>query len=71
MSTVYLHKKPEPQAKPPKAPPVRPCTGCRHQQRCSVEHLACRALEIFETLGRQSIAPRFPSKEIAARLTKA
>jgi hypothetical protein len=68
MSTVYVHKKPDPLSEPPKAAAARPCTDCRHAQRCSVEHLACRCLEVFTTSGRSSVAPRFPTAEVFQRL---
>jgi hypothetical protein len=48
-----------------------PCDGCRHEQRCSTENLACEAFVIFKRVGtlrkRWAAAPRQPSAAIFER----
>jgi len=48
-----------------------PCIGCRHEQRCKTEILACSALVLFRQIGaspvRLAYAPRFPSRELYER----
>lgn len=54
------------------APPsTGPCVGCRNEQRCQTESLACSALVLFRQIGaspaRLACAPRFPSEALYER----
>ena len=63
-------------AKKPGADPA-PCVGCANAARCESQLLACERLRLFAAYGkthtaeRWSLAPRFPSKEIAERIRAA
>jgi hypothetical protein len=50
-----------------KAAQVGPCDGCRHVEICS-RGLACAAMALWVGTGRNSAAPKQPSRAIYERL---